>query len=152
MVLLEDLASHFGMRTQDAINRLQDLLAEGSLTGKCDQGPSVLNSVYVVVEICVHKRNRKHASICLFFIHVSHPEIVCTCTSCLTSLSWCIKGQFSFEEKWRRTQISRVRSPNLQIVDGWKQVLFGGLSISNKIKQVEKQKVKEVINTKSLEQ
>lgn len=34
MVLLEDLASHFGMRTQDAISRLQDLLAEGSLTGK----------------------------------------------------------------------------------------------------------------------
>ena len=78
MVLLEDLASHFGMRTQDAINRLQDLLAEGSLTG--DQGPSVLNSV--VVEICVHTKNRKH---------VSHPEIVCTCMSCLTSLSWRIK-------------------------------------------------------------
>lgn len=33
VVLLEDLASHFGMRTQDAIARLQDLLAEGSLTG-----------------------------------------------------------------------------------------------------------------------
>uniref|UniRef100_A0A671UBA4 DDRGK domain-containing protein 1 n=1 Tax=Sparus aurata TaxID=8175 RepID=A0A671UBA4_SPAAU len=36
VVLLEDLASHFGMRTQDAINRLQDLLAEGSLTGVID--------------------------------------------------------------------------------------------------------------------
>ena len=33
VVLLEDLASLFGMRTQDAIARLQDLLAEGSLTG-----------------------------------------------------------------------------------------------------------------------
>ncbi|MEQ2204454.1 hypothetical protein XENOCAPTIV_013444 [Xenoophorus captivus] len=33
VVLLEDLASHFGMRTQDAIARLQDLLAEGTLTG-----------------------------------------------------------------------------------------------------------------------
>nr|XP_057941950.1 DDRGK domain-containing protein 1-like isoform X2 [Doryrhamphus excisus] len=36
VVLLEDLASHFGMRTQDAIARLQDLLAEGSLTGVID--------------------------------------------------------------------------------------------------------------------
>ncbi|KAJ0062364.1 hypothetical protein NL108_010966, partial [Boleophthalmus pectinirostris] len=32
VVLLEDLASHFGMRTQDAIKRVQDLLADGSLT------------------------------------------------------------------------------------------------------------------------
>ncbi|XP_068446769.1 DDRGK domain-containing protein 1-like [Clinocottus analis] len=36
VVLLEDLASHFGMRTQDAIDRLQDLLAQGSLTGVID--------------------------------------------------------------------------------------------------------------------
>ncbi|XP_041637920.1 DDRGK domain-containing protein 1-like [Cheilinus undulatus] len=36
VVLLEDLASHFGMRTQDAISRLQELLAEGSLTGVID--------------------------------------------------------------------------------------------------------------------
>lgn len=36
VVLLEDLASHFGMRTQDAISRLQDLLASGSLTGVID--------------------------------------------------------------------------------------------------------------------
>ncbi|PWA16736.1 DDRGK domain-containing protein 1-like [Gambusia affinis] len=36
VVLLEDLASHFGMRTQDAIARLQDLLAEGALTGVID--------------------------------------------------------------------------------------------------------------------
>ncbi|KAF7655140.1 hypothetical protein LDENG_00060080, partial [Lucifuga dentata] len=36
VVLLEDLASHFGMRTQDAISRLQDLLADGSLTGVID--------------------------------------------------------------------------------------------------------------------
>ena len=38
VVLLEDLASQFGMRTQDAISRLQDLLAEGSLTGEWEQG------------------------------------------------------------------------------------------------------------------
>ncbi|KAM4559926.1 DDRGK domain-containing protein 1 [Odontesthes bonariensis] len=36
VVLLEDLGSHFGMRTQDAIARLQDLLAEGTLTGVID--------------------------------------------------------------------------------------------------------------------
>lgn len=36
VVLLEDLASHFGMRTQDAISRLQDLLADGALTGVID--------------------------------------------------------------------------------------------------------------------
>ncbi|KAL6115575.1 ddrgk1 [Pungitius sinensis] len=36
VVLLEDLASHFGMRTQDAIDRLQVLLAEGTLTGVID--------------------------------------------------------------------------------------------------------------------
>jgi len=52
VVLLEDLASHFGMRTQDAIARLQDLLAEGSLTGVIDDRgkfisitPEELNSV-----------------------------------------------------------------------------------------------------------
>ncbi|KAA0717441.1 DDRGK domain-containing protein 1 [Triplophysa tibetana] len=36
VVLLEDLASHFGMRTQDAIARLQDLMAQGTLTGVID--------------------------------------------------------------------------------------------------------------------
>ncbi|XP_046906871.1 DDRGK domain-containing protein 1 isoform X2 [Hypomesus transpacificus] len=36
VVLLEDLASHFGLRTQDAISRLQDILADGSITGVID--------------------------------------------------------------------------------------------------------------------
>ncbi|XP_045689632.1 DDRGK domain-containing protein 1 [Phyllostomus hastatus] len=36
VVLLEDLASQVGLRTQDAINRIQDLLAEGTLTGVID--------------------------------------------------------------------------------------------------------------------
>lgn len=36
VVLLEDLASQFGLRTQDAIARLQDLIADGSLTGVID--------------------------------------------------------------------------------------------------------------------
>lgn len=36
VVLLEDLASQFGMRTQDAIKRVQDLLADGSLIGVID--------------------------------------------------------------------------------------------------------------------
>nr|XP_013015415.1 DDRGK domain-containing protein 1 [Cavia porcellus] len=34
VVLLEDLASQVGLRTQDTINRIQDLLAEGTLTGE----------------------------------------------------------------------------------------------------------------------
>ena len=33
VVFLEDLASHFGLRTQDAIDRVQDLLKDGLLTG-----------------------------------------------------------------------------------------------------------------------
>ncbi|XP_042639552.1 DDRGK domain-containing protein 1 [Orycteropus afer afer] len=36
VVLLEDLASHVGLRTQDTISRIQDLLAEGTLTGVID--------------------------------------------------------------------------------------------------------------------
>ena len=33
MIFLEDLASHFGLRTQDAIEKVQLLLKEGRLTG-----------------------------------------------------------------------------------------------------------------------
>nr|XP_033808975.1 DDRGK domain-containing protein 1 isoform X1 [Geotrypetes seraphini] len=36
VVLLEDLGSHFGLRAQDAIHRIQDLLSDGSLTGVID--------------------------------------------------------------------------------------------------------------------
>nr|XP_004661534.2 DDRGK domain-containing protein 1 [Jaculus jaculus] len=36
VVLLEELASQVGLRTQDTINRIQDLLAEGTLTGVID--------------------------------------------------------------------------------------------------------------------
>ncbi|NXY61923.1 DDRGK protein, partial [Callaeas wilsoni] len=36
VVQLEDLASHLGLRTQDAINRIQDLMADGTLTGVID--------------------------------------------------------------------------------------------------------------------
>ncbi|XP_073199064.1 DDRGK domain-containing protein 1 isoform X2 [Lepidochelys kempii] len=36
VVLLEDLASHLGLRTQDAIGRVQDLMADGTLTGVID--------------------------------------------------------------------------------------------------------------------
>lgn len=36
VVLLEDLAFQMGLRTQDAINRIQDLLTEGTLTGVID--------------------------------------------------------------------------------------------------------------------
>nr|XP_056711585.1 DDRGK domain-containing protein 1 [Euleptes europaea] len=36
VVLLEDLASHMGLRTQEAISRVQDLMADGTLTGVID--------------------------------------------------------------------------------------------------------------------
>ncbi|NXW66218.1 DDRGK protein, partial [Eurystomus gularis] len=36
VIQLEDLASHLGLRTQDAINRIQDLMADGMLTGVID--------------------------------------------------------------------------------------------------------------------
>ncbi|NXI44774.1 DDRGK protein, partial [Galbula dea] len=36
VIQLEDLASHLGLRTQDAINRIQDLMADGNLTGVID--------------------------------------------------------------------------------------------------------------------
>lgn len=48
VVLLEDLASHFGMRTQDAIDRLQNLLAEGSITGWCDTAIVIRTSTFVL--------------------------------------------------------------------------------------------------------
>ena len=33
MILLEDLASHFGLRVQDAIDRVQSLLDDEIITG-----------------------------------------------------------------------------------------------------------------------
>ncbi|NXG00764.1 DDRGK protein, partial [Sakesphorus luctuosus] len=36
VIQLEDLASHLGLRTQDAINRIQALMADGTLTGVID--------------------------------------------------------------------------------------------------------------------
>ncbi|GFR80832.1 DDRGK domain-containing protein 1 [Elysia marginata] len=36
VVMLEDLAGHFKLKTQDVIQRVQDLQAEGSLTGVID--------------------------------------------------------------------------------------------------------------------
>uniref|UniRef100_A0A8B9DGH6 DDRGK domain-containing protein 1 n=1 Tax=Anser cygnoides TaxID=8845 RepID=A0A8B9DGH6_ANSCY len=36
VIQLEDLASHLGLRTQEAINRIQDLMADGTLTGVID--------------------------------------------------------------------------------------------------------------------
>ncbi|XP_044150658.1 DDRGK domain-containing protein 1 [Bufo gargarizans] len=36
VVILEDLGAHFGLRAQDAISRIQDLLADGSITGVID--------------------------------------------------------------------------------------------------------------------
>lgn len=36
VVILEDLGAHFGLRAQDAISRIHDLLADGSITGVID--------------------------------------------------------------------------------------------------------------------
>lgn len=36
VVLLEDLASHFGLRTQQAIDRVQDMMKDGILSGRAD--------------------------------------------------------------------------------------------------------------------
>jgi len=36
VIFLEDLASHFGLRTQEAIDRVQTLLQDGTLTGVID--------------------------------------------------------------------------------------------------------------------
>ncbi|KAL4222550.1 DDRGK domain-containing protein 1 [Mactra antiquata] len=36
VVMLEDLATHFNIKTQDCIDRIQDLQADGSLTGVVD--------------------------------------------------------------------------------------------------------------------
>ncbi|XP_068130694.1 DDRGK domain-containing protein 1 [Hyperolius riggenbachi] len=36
VVILEELGAHFGLRAQDAISRIQDLLADGSITGVID--------------------------------------------------------------------------------------------------------------------
>ncbi|XP_075711878.1 DDRGK domain-containing protein 1 isoform X2 [Rhinoderma darwinii] len=36
VVILEDLGAHFGLRAQDAISRIQDLLADASITGVID--------------------------------------------------------------------------------------------------------------------
>nr|XP_020513875.1 DDRGK domain-containing protein 1 isoform X4 [Labrus bergylta] len=64
VVLLEDLASHFGMRTQDAINRLQDLLAEGSLTGVIDdRGKFISITPEELDSVARFIRQRGHVSI-----------------------------------------------------------------------------------------
>ncbi|OWF49482.1 DDRGK domain-containing protein 1-like [Mizuhopecten yessoensis] len=47
VVMLEDLASHFKIRTQDAIDRVQDLVAEGRLTGVIDDRGKF---IYITVE------------------------------------------------------------------------------------------------------
>ncbi|KAJ8888009.1 hypothetical protein PR048_007494 [Dryococelus australis] len=43
VVLLEDLAAHFKLKTQSIIDRIHDLQSDGSLTGQCRRGPALLN-------------------------------------------------------------------------------------------------------------
>ena len=40
VVLLEELAAQFGLKTQDAIDRLQTLIADGNLSGQSARRPS----------------------------------------------------------------------------------------------------------------
>jgi len=47
VVMLEDLAGHFGLKTQDVINRVQDLQKEGRLTGVIDDRGKF---IYVTME------------------------------------------------------------------------------------------------------
>ncbi|KAM8872860.1 DDRGK domain-containing protein 1 [Synchiropus picturatus] len=64
VVLLEDLASHFGMRTQDTISRLQDLLADGSLTGVIDdRGKFIFITPEELDSVAQFIRNRGRVSI-----------------------------------------------------------------------------------------
>ncbi|KAM9820501.1 DDRGK domain-containing protein 1 [Neosynchiropus ocellatus] len=64
VVLLEDLASHFGMRTQDTIARLQDLLADGSLTGVIDdRGKFIFITPEELDSVAQFIRNRGRVSI-----------------------------------------------------------------------------------------
>jgi hypothetical protein len=43
VVVLEDLAAHFKLKTQNVIDRIQDLQAEGLLTGMFTSQPALIH-------------------------------------------------------------------------------------------------------------
>lgn len=64
VVLLEDLASHMGLRTQEAINRVQDLMADGTLTGVIDdRGKFIYISPEEMTAVAEFIRRRGRVSI-----------------------------------------------------------------------------------------
>ncbi|XP_053314077.1 DDRGK domain-containing protein 1 [Spea bombifrons] len=64
VVILEDLGAHFGLRAQDAINRIQDLLADGSITGVIDdRGKFIYITVEEMAAVAQFIRQRGRVSI-----------------------------------------------------------------------------------------
>ncbi|XP_053113729.1 DDRGK domain-containing protein 1 isoform X1 [Hemicordylus capensis] len=64
VVLLEDLASYLGIRTQDAINRVQDLMADGTLTGVIDdRGKFIYITLEEMTAVAEFIRRRGRVSI-----------------------------------------------------------------------------------------
>ncbi|KAI1238085.1 hypothetical protein IHE44_0012797 [Lamprotornis superbus] len=64
VVQLEDLASHLGLRTQDAINRIQDLMADGTLTGVIDdRGKFIYITAQEMAAVAQYIKQRGRVSI-----------------------------------------------------------------------------------------
>ncbi|XP_072262769.1 DDRGK domain-containing protein 1 [Pyxicephalus adspersus] len=64
VVILEELGAHFGLRAQDAINRIQDLLADGSITGVIDdRGKFIYITTEEMAAIAQFIRQRGRVSI-----------------------------------------------------------------------------------------
>lgn len=64
VIFLEDLASHFGLRVQDAIDRVQTLLQEGNLTGVIDdRGKFIYISMEELQNVADYIRNNGRVSI-----------------------------------------------------------------------------------------
>ncbi|NXQ56691.1 DDRGK protein, partial [Anthoscopus minutus] len=64
VIQLEDLASHMGLRTQDAINRIQDLMADGTLTGVIDdRGKFIYVTAQEMAAVAQYIKRRGRVSI-----------------------------------------------------------------------------------------
>ncbi|NXK85655.1 DDRGK protein, partial [Formicarius rufipectus] len=64
VIQLEDLASHLGLRTQDAINRIQALMADGTLTGVIDdRGKFIYVTPEEMMAVARYIRQRGRVSI-----------------------------------------------------------------------------------------
>ncbi|XP_060075499.1 DDRGK domain-containing protein 1-like [Ylistrum balloti] len=75
VVMLEDLASHFKIRTQDAIDRVQDLVAEGRLTGVIDDRGKF---IYITVEELqtIAKHIKQHGRISIIELAESSNRLI----------------------------------------------------------------------------